>query len=291
MTNRILSRANLYIMWIAYPVVELDKSVGGVWSKVREDFFRSAPDISRSFSVYGRPGRSVATSFRLRVSTAAVLDGHLYSIRGIGSVAVLKFAENAPKSLARPNVNSTANMLNGLGLIPTAKLITETVVFASASSRVKEFRFGITSQKSEEYIDDELFPRFLAAIVVERMMLDLAIESLTSSFVSARRARRLMANLKFWISRPAIESARLRESFHALRDALDLDKRSAEIVEALSEIVKRGNASFISGSATTATLLALTNVPQIGHSFGQFWPVIAVAGGLAVWLFVRGFRI
>ena len=278
-------------MWIAYPVAKMDKSFSANWSKVEPDFFRAAPDVSRSFSVYGRPGKNVATSYLLNNTSANVKAGHFYSVRGIGSVAILKFSPNAPKSLARPNFNSTANMLNSIGLVPAAALVTETVVFTSSSSRRKDFRFGVVSRKSNEYADDELFPRFIAAIAIERMILDLAVESLNSRFVSARRARRLMANIKFWISRPAIESVPLRDTFHAIRDSLDMDRRSNEIVEALSEIVKRGNASFIAGSATTASLLALTSAPQFGVAVGVVWPLIAIGSGLAVWLFVRGLRI
>jgi hypothetical protein len=278
-------------MWIAYPVVKMDKTFSKHWSKVEPDFFRAAPDVSRSFSVYGRPGKNVASSYLLDNTIAKVEKGHFYSIRGIGSVAILKFNSNAPKSLARPNFNSTARMLDSIGLLPAANLVTETVVFTLTSSRLKDFRFGVASRKSNEYADDELFPRFLAAIAIERMILDLAIESLNSRFVSARRARRLMANIKFWISRPAIESVALRETFHAIRDSLDMDRRSAEIVEALSEIVKRGNASFIAGSATTASLLALTNATQFGIALGAAWPLTAFGGGFAVWLFVRGLRI
>ena len=269
----------------------MDKSFSENWSKVEPDFFRAAPDVSRSFSVYGRPGKNVATSYLLNNTSANVKAGHFYSVRGIGSVAILKFSPNAPKSLARPNFNSTANMLNSIGLVPAAALVTETVVFTSSSSRRKDFRFGVVSRKSNEYADDELFPRFIAAIAIERMILDLAVESLNSRFVSARRARRLMANIKFWISRPAIESVPLRDTFHAIRDSLDMDRRSNEIVEALSEIVKRGNASFIAGSATTASLLALTSAPQFGVAVGVVWPLIAIGSGLAVWLFVRGLRI
>ena len=278
-------------MWIAYPVAKMDKSFSEIWSKVEPDFFRAAPEVSRSFSVYGRPGKNVSSSYRLDNPSVNLKAGHFYSIRGIGSVAVLKFSPDAPKSLARPNVNSTASMLNSIGFSPAATLVTETVVFTPSSNKLKDFRFGVASHKSNEYADDELFPRFVAAIAIERMILDLAIESLNSRFVSARRARRLMANIKFWISRPAIESVSLRETFHAIRDSLDMDRRSAEIVEALSEIVKRGNASFIAGSATTASLLALTNASQFGIAVGAAWPLIAIGSGLAVWLFVRGLRI
>jgi hypothetical protein len=278
-------------MWIAYPVAKMDKSFSENWSKVKLDFFRAAPDVSRSFSVYGRPGKNVASSYQLNIPSVTVKAGHFYSIRGIGSVAVLKLSPDGPKSLARPNINSTASMLNSIGLLPAATLVTETVVFASSSGRLQDFRFGVVSRKSNEYADDELFPRFVAAIAFERMILDLALESLNSSFVSARRARRLLANIKFWISRPAIESSSLRDTFHGVRDSLDMDRRSAEIVDALSEIVKRGNASFIAGSATTASLLALTNAPQFGIAIGAAWPLIAFASGLAVWLSVRGLRI
>jgi hypothetical protein len=182
-------------------------------------------------------------------------------------------------------------MLNSIGLIPAANLVTETIVFTSSSSRLKDFRFGVVSRKSNEYADEEMFPRFIAAIVIERMILDLAVESLNSRFVSARRARQLTANIKFWISRPAIESVSLRETFHAILDSLDMDPRSVEIVEALNEIIKRGNTSFIAGSATTASLLALTSAPQFGVAVGVVWPLIAIGSGLAVWIFVRGFRI
>ena len=269
----------------------MEKFLSANWSKVEHDFFRAAPDVSRSFSVYGRPGNNVSNSYRLESPIAPVMEGHLYSMRGIGSVAILKFGPEAPKTLARPNVNSTASILNSIGLVPAATLVTETVVFTSLPSRLKDFRFGIASRKSNEYSDDVLFPRFVAAIAIERMILDLAIESLNSRFVSARRARRLMANIKFWISRPAIESVELRDAFHSIRDSLDMDRRSAEIVDALNEIVKRGNASFISGTATTASLLALTNAPQFGLAIGAVWPLIALGGGLAVWLFVRGLRL
>jgi hypothetical protein len=278
-------------MWIAYPVAKMDKSFSENWSKVEPDFFRAAPDVSRSFAVYGRPGKNVASSYRLDNTSDNVKAGYFYSMRGIGSVAILKFSSNAPKSLARPNFNSTASMLNSIGLLPAANLVTETVVFTSSPSRLQDFRFGVVSRKSNEYADDELFPRFIAAIAIERMILDLAVESLNSRFVSARRARRLMANIKFWISRPAIESVSLHETFHAIRNSLDMDRRSLEIVEALSEIIKRGNASFVAGSATTASLLALTSAPQFGVAVGVVWPLIAIGSGLAVWLFVRGLRI
>jgi hypothetical protein len=91
-------------MWIAYPVSFIEKSLSASWSKVEHDFFRAAPDVSRSFSVYGRPGNNVSISYRLKSPNAPVTEGHLYSMRGIGSVAILKFGPDAPKALARPNV-------------------------------------------------------------------------------------------------------------------------------------------------------------------------------------------
>ena len=277
-------------MWIAYAVDKLDRSFEEIWSETGLDFFRSAPTVSRSFSVYGRPGKNVSESYTMKNKVANVKQGHIYSLRGIGSVAILKFASNAPKTLAKPNHNATANLLNTLGLVPMANLVTETVIFTSLPGRLNDFRFGVASRESNEYADDELFPRFLAALAIERMILDLAIESLTSSFVSTRHARRLMANIKFWISRPAIESVSLREKFQAIRYLLDLDRRSIEIVDALNEIVKRGNASFIAGSATAAALLTLTSSPQFGIAVGAIWPLIALGIGVAVWLFVRGLR-
>ena len=278
-------------MWIALPVEINPPYFKKSWAVSNTDFFRSTTSISRSFSVYVRPGRKVTESFRLINMSHNILDGYLYSLQGIGSVVLLKTKLSALKTLVRPNVKSTRDLLNELGLIPNAKLVTETVVFTASNSHSKIFRFHVSSTNSDDFVDDELFPRFIAALVIERMILDLAVETLNSKFVSSRTARKLKSNIRFWISRPAIESLELREKFQLLRTKLDSENRTREIFEALDELVKRGNASFLAGTATSAGLLALTDTPTIVATQGPWWVLTSIVVGFITWLAVRGLRI
>lgn len=278
-------------MWIAYPVKMNATTFKQFWSASPSDFFRSASAVSRAFALYGRPGRNLTKSFTLLNANGNVVAGHLYLMRGIGAVAVLKFAPGSPTSLARPNVNSTALMLNSVGLLPDSRQITQTVVFDTQAENKDGIRFLALSPGSNEFLDDEFFPRFIAAITIERLILDLSMDVLSSSFVSARTARRLTSIIKFWISHPSIESEELKTMFHGIREKLDLDSRTVEIVDALNEITKRANTAFLSGSATTAGMLTLTDSGSMLFTLGPAWVLTSFAIGIVVWALVRGLRI
>lgn len=278
-------------MWIAYPVATVEDCDSlGTWTMLDTDYFRSAPAVSKAFAVFGRPGKYHSKTWKLANKSEQILDGYLFTLRGIGTIAILKFPTAAPATLVKPNQNSTAMLLNQLGLVASANLVTQTIVSCAKTKDSKSLRFNAEPISSDEYIADELYPRLIAAVAIERMSLDLAVEKLNSEFVSARQARKLIANIKFWNSRPSLENPSIRRTFHAIRDELELDARTTEILGALEEIRNRGNIAFIAGSATTAGLLSITDSQSLAFTQSYLWVILSVFCGILAWAAARGFR-
>lgn len=277
-------------MWIAFPVTINCPLFGSQWAKEKEDFFRDAPAISRSFSNYGRPGFNLTKTFRLAQHSSKALDGYVYSMRGIGAIAILKFPHDSPASLVRPNVASTLQILGQLGLNPNATLVTETIAARHSNQGAEKLRFNVSMTASDDFIFDELYPRFLCAIAAERMILDLSVTALNSQFLSTRRARTLSSFIKYWNSHPAIESAQVRAEYQTLRNALDLDNRAQEILESLEAITKRGNTALIASTASAAALLSLQDSESLWFTQTPMWPLGGLAAGIAIWALIRGTR-
>lgn len=291
---------NLRYLLVAYPVRLKTMDLSEKWMQKGkgQSFFVDVEPISRAFGVFGHRGFRGNKTWQAESGQNHVHKGWLYQIPGaitLGLVAwdVSSLSKAQTANLDHPNVASTRELLQKLGLETVDASFTISISLEYdddlAQSEWRRFRLLVPVRTDAHFVDQVLW-RMLGAIAIERHLLDDATRFLSRRVLSARVARRHLANINGWIANPAIENPEIASLYQQGRESHKLDARAAELEKALSAISRRGNESAIAGASATALGLTATST-GVFQFVDPLVPVIgSLAFGAAAWLWSRGTR-
>jgi hypothetical protein len=271
-----------------------------LWTKREQakSFFTGADPIARAFGVFGHRGFRSNRTWEISPEDRHTSVAWVYVIPGVVSIAIIgwdssMFTKQTRVDLSRPNVSSTKDALNGLGLLAHAQhmtIATQLVIRPEANEVAWEQGQLVVPTATTQYFVTQVLCKMVAAIAIERQILDQATSFLSKRVLTARMARRHLANIRGWIANPAIENQEVAELYQLGRTLYKLDARTKELLGALESISQRANESAIAGVSATALCFTLVSTGM----FHELDPNISVGAGavigLVTWLWSRGNR-
>jgi hypothetical protein len=279
-------------IYVVYPV-KRTKRHRYFWRRAATDFFRDSKPIARSFGISGRRTPFLNQTFTLKSSTTKVKSAWLYRHPTAGPVALIEWNSKLltkleKEEISSPNRKSVVALLDSVGLVPNAPLVTTTISATYPNNNVGKLEWHELDLQipitESSFIVEESATRLLMAIGLERALLDQANTFLTARLRSGYMARQHLASLLGWISVLAIENERIENLYRNARGRLRLDERSQEVSEALKSIVSGNSNALIAGFTAGGTLIAASTTEI---TFGIAPTTLGYSGvvaGIVVWL-------
>jgi hypothetical protein len=222
----------------------------------------------------------------------------LYQIPGgiaIGLIGwdISKLTKKQLSNLDRPHVASTASLLSQLGL-STLDLNFTTAIsmeFVNDTEAVEWRAYRLTVPANMDfYFVNQVLWRMVGALSIERHLLDSATKFLSRPILTARTARRHLANINGWIANPAIENKSISKLYQKGRKLHNLEARSKDLQKALSAISRRGTESAVAAFSASALGIGLISTGVFGEDGSLLSIIASLAFGAIVWLWSRGNR-
>ena len=285
---------------VAYPVSFNPRKLPREWSHrgKGKSFFADVDPMSRNFGVFAHRGLRANRTWKMKTGPSNVTQAWLYQIPGgiaIGLIGwdISKLTKKQLTNLDRPHVASTASLLSQLGL-STLDLNFTTAIsmeFVNDTEAVEWRDCCLTVPESKDsYFVNQVLWRMVGALSIERHLLDSATKFLSRPILTARTARRHLANINGWIANPAIENANSARLYKYGREIFNLDARTVDLETALSAISRRGTESAIAGLSATALAFAITSSGVTGTENPWTPVILSVLIGIIAWGWSRGNR-
>lgn len=233
---------------------------------------------------------------------ANLLRASVVQLKSGAAVAIVHFEADATDdrflNLNRPGlaaVSSRALSMLGLTLDPSETVFATTVVGVDEKSANTENGVLQTVMTGDVFPFEVTYSLVLAAIGVERVILEHATVATFKPGFLAINARRHLALLENWLTVPSSDSTRLIADVKDLRGSLSLDDRHNQVTAALRSYVNLANrliGAFAGGLGLSIALLSqIFNISKIMMSVLDF-TVLSVASATAIswvtWLVSKG---
>lgn len=285
---------------VAYPVSFNPRKLPREWSQrgKGKSFFADVDPMSRNFGVFAHRGLRANRTWQMKAGTSNVTQAWLYQIPGGIAVGLIgwdisKLTKKQLSNLDRPHVASTANLLSQLGL-STLELNFTTAISMDFNEDIEAIewrRYCLTVPANMDfYFVNQVLWRMVGALSIERHLLDSATKFLSRPILTARTARRHLANINGWISNPAIENKSIAKLYQKGRKSHNLEARSKDLEKTLNAISRRGTESAIAGLSATALGFAITSSGVTGTESPWTPIILSVLMGIIAWGWSRGNR-